>query len=308
MSAAIFVAGSLNADLMVRVERLPAAGMTVSATDVRRFCGGKGANQAVAAAKLGGRVRMIGRVGDDAEGTELLASLSGAGVDVEYVVRTSACATGVAYVFVQDDGQNQIVVASGANERLTAADIEAGLADARAGDLLLLQLESPVDVVETAARLARRRGLTVILDPAPARPLSPELLESVHVLTPNESEGLTLLGRVDADVSEEHAGEVAGAVRTLGADTAILKLGARGAILSDARGIRAFAAPTVQAIDTTAAGDTFNGALAVILAEGQPFETALAFANLAASLSVTRAGAQASMPTRAEVEEFRRQL
>jgi ribokinase len=251
---------------------------------------------------------MIGRVGDDAAGGELLESLSAAGVDVGHVSRTLSVVTGVAYVFVQEDGQNQIVVAAGANERLTAADVEAGLADARAGDHLLLQLESPVDVVESVARLAGRKRLTVILDPAPAQALSPGLLESVHVLTPNESEALTLLARPDTVVSEERAGEIADAVRALGADTAILKLGARGVVVSDDRGIRAYAAPAVQAIDTTAAGDTFNGALAVALAEGQPLDAAMMFANLAASLSVTRAGAQASMPARSELEEFQRQL
>jgi len=246
---------------------------------------------------------MIGRVGDDVFGEQLRESLRTAGVDVTAVRSTPGEASGVALILVDARGQNQIVIAAGANGRLTAADVDAALADAHGG-YLLLQLETPLDTVAAAAALGKRHGMTVILDPAPARALPAALLECVDILTPNEREAMVLLGRHDDAVSPDQASGIAHAIRALGVGAVILKLGENGAILSNANTQRHFPAPRVDAVDTTAAGDTFNGALAVALAEGRSLDDAIAFANAAAALSVTRFGAQASIPSRAEVDAF----
>jgi ribokinase len=244
---------------------------------------------------------MVGRVGDDVFGGQLRESLHASGVDVRAVCSTGATPSGVALILVDARGENQIVVAAGANGCLTPSDVEAALGDADGG-YLLLQLETPLDTVASAAALGKRRGLTVILDPAPARALPAAMLECVDILTPNESEALVLLGRREAAMSLEQAPEVARALRDLGVATAILKLGENGAFLSSAAAHGRFAAPRVDAVDATAAGDTFNGALAVALAEGRSVGDAITFANAAASLSVTRFGAQASIPSRADVD------
>jgi len=304
MGAAIIVVGSLNADLVARVDRLPAAGATVSARELRRFCGGKGANQAVAAARLGGRVRMVGRVGEDEAGAALIEDLSRAGVDVTRVRRTAGVATGVALIAVQADGENHIIVVPGANESLSVDDVEIALDEASPGDYLLLQLESPAAVVERAARIAHSKGLTVVLDPAPVRPLSRACLQTVTILTPNEHEAMALVGRPGATLADDAIEGVAAGVRSLGVETAIVKLGARGVAIADRAGVRRLTGIAVSVVDTTAAGDTFNGALAVALADGQRIDRAAAFANAAAALSVTRAGAQASMPSREDVERL----
>ena len=304
MPASIVVAGSLNMDFVVRVESLPLPGETVLGAGFRTIPGGKGANQACAAGRLGGRVRMIGRVGDDPFGAQLKEDLAAAVVDVREVRVTDATPTGVALILVDASGQNQIVVAPGANAALSPSDIEEAFAGA-ADEYLLLQLEIPLESVITAATAARRRGMTVILDPAPARTLPHELLACVDVLTPNENEALTLLGRREATVSLAQAPDVANRLRDLGPGIVIVKLGANGAFLSSASAAGHFAAPRVEVVDVTAAGDTFNGALAVALAEGQNMAGAIAFANAAAALSVTRAGAQASIPARRDVDAFR---
>ena len=300
MSARITVAGSLNMDFVVQVERLPQPGETVLGGGFVTLPGGKGANQACAAGRLGGRVRMLGRVGDDVFGRELVESLGRAGVDTKGVRVSEATPTGVALIFVEAGGQNQIVVASGANGLLAPEDVAAELD--KAEGLLLLQLETPLETIERAAELASRRGVTVILDPAPARPLPDALLARVSVLTPNESEALVLLGRRGSSLSLAEAPEVARALVKRGPKAVILKLGANGAYLVDASGGRHFPGFEVTAVDTTAAGDTFAGALGVALAEGWPLEQAIPFANAAAALSVTRLGAQASMPERRDVE------
>ena len=301
MPASIVVVGSLNMDFVAQVERLPLPGETVAGSGFLTIPGGKGANQACAAGRLGGRVRMVGRVGDDVCGVQLRESLQASGVDVRSVHSTDATASGVALILVDARGENQIVVAAGANGHLTPRDVEAALSDADAG-YLLLQLETPLETVAAAAAIGRRRGLTVILDPAPARVLPAEVLECIDILTPNESEALILLGRREAAVSLEEASDVARALRALGAGTAILKLGEHGAFLSSSSAHRRFVAPRVDVVDVTAAGDTFNGALAVALAEGKRAGDAIGFANAAAALSVTRFGAQASIPSRADVD------
>jgi ribokinase len=211
--------------------------------------------------------------------------------------------TGVALILVEGGGQNQIVVAAGANGKLSPDDLHAELQLA-AGRYLLLQLESPLHTVEAAAKEARLSGMSVILDPAPAMPLSPSLLGNIDVLTPNESEALVLLGVSGANISLDQAPAVCAKLLDLGPSCVILKMGERGAWLADRKQSTHFPAPRVEALDTTAAGDTFNGALVTALAEGRPLEKAIGFANCAAALSVTRLGAQASIPSRREVEEM----
>jgi ribokinase len=306
----IVVVGSLNMDFVVTVDRLPAPGETVLGRNFQMIPGGKGANQASAAGKLGAtpgreplRVRMVGRVGYDLFGDHLKASLSAAGVDVSAVHATRSQATGVALIPVESSGQNSIVVASGANHALFASDVEAMRAVFRGARLVLFQLESPIDVVAAALKLAREEGARTILDPAPAQPLLPEVLANVDILTPNESEASLLLGRPPARVSELDAPALAHALLERGPKSVILKLGDQGAFYC---GETAFMSPSfpVVARDSTAAGDVFNAALAVALAEDRELEDALRFANAAAAISVTRAGAQASIPARVEVDEF----
>lgn len=307
MKPAIVVVGSLNMDFVVGVEHLPAPGETVLGRNFQMFPGGKGANQAVAAAKLGGNsvaVRMIGRVGYDVFADHLKASLSAAGVDVSAVHATKSQATGVAFIWVDRNGQNSIVVASGANGELAAADMEAMRPVFRGARLALFQLETPLSTVAGALALARDEGLETILDPAPAQPLPAELLARVDILTPNESEALRLLGRPASRVSPDAAIEMAEALRQLGPKTVIIKLGDQGCLAHDGVTPRHVPCFPVEVKDTTAAGDTFNAALAVAMAEGAPLEHALRFANAAAAISVTRLGAQASAPARREVDAF----
>ena len=305
MSRPIVVVGSLNMDFVVRVDALPERGQTVSGRGFTMLPGGKGANQACAVGRLGGRCRMVGRVGHDLFGERLKASLADAGVDTTNVLATEGEATGVALIPVEAGGQNLIVVAGGANLLLRPGDVEVALGAVEDG-LLLVQLESPADTVEAALACARRRGMTTVLDPAPARPLPPALLRAVDILTPNETEALLLLGQRGSDVSVEEAAALGRRLRELGSRTVILKLGAKGAYVADAEGGRHFPVRAVAAVDATAAGDTFNGALAVALAEHGDTAEAIAFANVAASISVTRLGAQASIPTRDEVDALRR--
>jgi ribokinase len=304
MPEPIVVVGSLNMDFVVQVDALPERGQTVSGRGFVMLPGGKGANQACAAGRLGGRCQMIGRVGRDVFGERLTASLAGAGVDTSRVLVTAGEATGVALIPVEAGGQNLIVVAGGANLRLTPGDVETALGGSDGG-LLLAQLESPAETVEAAIACGRGHRMRTILDPAPARPLSTAVLRAVDILTPNESEALVLLGLRGADVSIEEAAVLGRRLLELGPGAVLLKLGAKGAYLTDASGGRHFPARQVSAVDATAAGDTFNGALAVALGEHKDMADAVAFANAAASISVTRLGAQASIPARDEVDAVR---
>jgi len=307
MKPALAVVGSLNMDFVVSVDRLPAPGETVLGRDFRTIPGGKGANQACAAGRLGAAkvdVRMIGRVGYDVFADHLKASLSAAGVDTSAVYATRSEATGVALIWVDRAGQNSIVVASGANHALAAADVEAMRRVFRGASHVLFQLESPLDTVAAALALAREEGLVTVLDPAPAQRLDPALLARVDILTPNESEALLLLGRPAARVTLAEAPELARALLRAGPRAVVLKLGDRGCFYADGREQIHVPAFPVEARDATAAGDTFNGALAVALAEGRGMAAGLRFACAAAALSVTRPGAQSSIPTRAETESF----
>jgi ribokinase len=232
----------------------------------------------------------------------LLESLRACGVDNRYVRGATEAATGVALILVEESGQNQIVVVPGANACLRPAHVTEALT-ALGGSHLLLQLETPLETVTAAAAHARSLGMTVILDPAPAREAPAELLRNVDILTPNESEALALVGAAGDHIALADASDVARELLALGPRRALLKLGAQGAFLADGERARHFQARPVEAKDTTAAGDCFNGALATGLAEGLTLDAAIAFANVAASIAITRIGAQASLPTRAEVEQ-----
>ena len=303
-TANIIIVGSLNLDFIVRVARLPQRGETLPGGQFVTLPGGKGANQACAVGRLArpGAAVMIGCVGQDVYGRQLLESLRACGVDNRYVRGTMEAATGVALILVEESGQNQIVVVFGANDFLSPADVTEALT-ALDGSHLLLQLETPLETVTAAAAHARSLGMTVILDPAPARKAPAVLLHNVDILTPNESEALALVGAAGDHVALADASDVARELLALGPRHVILKLGAQGAFLADGERARHFPARPVEAKDTTAAGDCFNGALATGLAEGLTLDAAIAFANVAASISITRIGAQASLPTRAEIEQ-----
>lgn len=307
MKPAVVVVGSLNMDFVVQTKTLPAASETVLGDGFRMIPGGKGANQAVAAGKLGAasvNVRMVGRVGLDLFADQLKASLSTAGVDVSAVTASRQQPTGVAFIAVDAAGQNQIVVASGANSELAASDVPAMKRSFSGANIAMFQLETPLDTVAAALSLARTEGLRTILDPAPARELSRELLLQVDILTPNEAEACMLLGRKPQAVTLEDAAGLAGELAARGARMVVVKLGSQGCFFHGAG--EAYHVPgfAVDAVDTTAAGDTFNAGLAVALAEGSSIPHALRFANAAAAISVTRLGAQASAPSRVEVDVF----
>jgi ribokinase len=291
----IAVVGSCNMDISAFVERAPERGETVSGSSSKTSPGGKGANQAIAAARLGGSVSFIGAVGDDGYGRALRSAFADAGVDTSQL-RTVEQETGTALIVVEQSGANRIVVISGANATvtsLTPADREL----IEVSSFLLLQLESPLEVVIEAAQVARGAGTAVVLTPAPARPLPDELLRCVDVLVPNEHEALLVAGSDDLEP----------AIDVLGSQVPVLvvTLGERGGIRV-ADGVReAFAAPIVDAVDTTAAGDTFVGALTVALAaEHSSWPELLERASAAAAISVGRAGASESMPTAADVDRF----
>lgn len=285
--ARIVVLGSANMDLVAYVPVAPGRGETVTGREFRTIPGGKGANQAIAAARAGAAVSFLGAVGSDAFGAQIRATLLAEGIDVSRV-RTVPGPTGTAHIVVDDEGGNSIVVVPSANARVTALS-DADRSVIAAADALLLQLETPLEGVLAGARTARAAGVPVILTPAPVRPLPAELLAAVDLLVPNEHEAASLADGLAGLL--ELVGE---AVITLG--SAGCRYGRRGA---EPIGVPA---PAVTAVDTTAAGDTFVGALAVARAEGRPTEAALRWATAAAALSVQRAGASTSMPTRVEID------
>lgn len=296
----VLVVGSSNTDLVIRVPRIPRPGETVLGGAFSTAAGGKGANQAVAAARAGGRVAFVARIGDDQFGRESLEGLGRDGIDTRFVLTTPGAASGIALITVDEGGENSISVASGANALLSAADVGRAAEAFAAADIVLLQLESPLETVEAAAREAKRRGVPVILNPAPARDLDDGWLRLVTVLTPNEHEAGLLTGIPVRD--ERSARDAARRLRERGPGTVIVTLGERG-VLALAAGFEAsLPAFKVKPVDTTAAGDVFNGALAVALAEKLPLPDAVRFAQAAAAISVTRPGAQPSAPTRAEIE------
>jgi ribokinase len=299
--ARIVVTGSLNMDVVAVAPRIPVAGETIIGSKFFTSPGGKGANQAYAAARLGGSVAMLGRVGEDDFGRQMRQNLASVGCAIESVQAISG-ASGVALIYVSERGENSIVVVPGANDSLRPEDI--GALDGCT--VALLQLEIPIETVSTAARIARERGARVILDPAPApqRALPRGLLASVDILTPNETEAAILTGSPPRRLSVDEARGVAAKLQALGPRTIILKMGEQGCLLATESQSVLIPAIAVNAVDTTAAGDIFNAALAVALSEGVELEQACRFATKAAAVSVTRLGAQSSAPTREEVEAF----
>jgi ribokinase len=299
----VVVLGSVNADLVLRCERLPRPGETVRGEDFRILPGGKGANQAVAAARLGARVEFIGCVGADAFGQQARDALQREGVGTAHLRTLAGECTGTAIVLVERSGQNSIAIAAGANARLGVAQVDAAAAIIQHAALLVCQLESPLTAVAHAIALARHRGVPVLLNPAPARPLPAELLANVDVLLPNEGEAAQLLG-LPAGQAFDPA-QAAQALRTRGPRTVIVTLGGDGVCVADAAGARRWPAPRVRPVDTTGAGDTFIGAYVAARCGAVPDDEAIAFAQRAAAISVTREGAMAAMPTRAECESLR---
>jgi ribokinase len=298
----ILVIGSSNTDMIIKVERIPKPGETILGGEFASAAGGKGANQAVGAARAGGAVTFIARVGQDMFGDKAVAGFVADGINVDYVVRDRTRPSGVALIFVAGNGENSIAVASGSNARLAPADLRKARSAFRQASVVVLQLETPLKTVEAAARLAADSGARVILNPAPARPLPDSLLRRVFLLTPNESEAELLTGIAVHD--EAAAGKAAQALLARGAQNVIITLGARGAFVAGQQGRGIIAGHKVKAVDTTAAGDIFNGTLAVALAEGKSLAEAARFATAAAAISVTRLGAQTSAPTRKEIDRM----
>ena len=302
-SLPVLVFGSLNADLVIRADRLPREGETLQGGDLAVYPGGKGANQAYAAARLGARTAMYGAVGNDVFGDLLLESLRSAGVDVSGVAR-SGRATGSASITVLPNGENSILLAPGANAAVDASWVEGMGAALDQQPIVLCQLEVSLSAVTALLRSASARGARVILDPAPACSLDSEILALAHILTPNQTECALLIGQADRPPQTyEDAREACRLLHARGVRAAIVKMGEAGCFVSADGESFVVPAHRVNAIDTTAAGDTFNAGLAAALAEGQALRPAVELANAAAAISVTRPGAQASAPTRAEAEQ-----
>jgi ribokinase len=298
----VLVVGSANVDFTVAVPRLPAPGETVTGGVLLVNHGGKGANQAVAARRLGAEVRFIASVGRDGSGREIRAALAAEGIGVDGVGVTDEAATGTALIVVDQAGRNQIAVAPGANWRLSLEHVRSREGDFAWARVVACQLETPLETLTWTLEEARRRGLVTVLNPAPVRENLPDVWRLVDYLTPNEGEAERLSGIAVRD--PRSAAAAARALRGLGAGTVIVTLGAQGALACTAQGEIHAPAHPVSAVDTTAAGDAFNGALAAALGGGEPLEHALRFANAAAALACTRRGAQPSLPTRADVDRF----
>ncbi|VVP89151.1 Ribokinase [Pseudomonas fluorescens] len=304
MSAKVVVIGSLNMDLVTRAPRLPRGGETLIGQSFATVSGGKGANQAVAAARLGTQVSMVGCVGDDAYGQALRGALLAEGIDCQ-AVSTVDGSSGVALIVVDDNSQNAIVIVAGANGALTPALIGCVDAVLQSADVIICQLEVPDATVGHALQRGRELGKTVILNPAPAsRPLPADWYANIDYLIPNESEASALTG-LPVD-SRQSAQDAASRLIEMGAGKVIITLGAEGSLFADGQRFEHFPASAVKAVDTTAAGDTFVGGFAAALAGGKSEAEAIRFGQVAAALSVTRAGAQPSIPTLSEVQAFNR--
>lgn len=302
----IVVIGSSNTDMVVKTSHLPAGGETVLGGTFFMNAGGKGANQAVAAARYGNRVVFVAKMGDDLFGKQVLKSLKEDNIVTDYVFVDKENPSGVALITIDSEAENCIVVAPGANMSLSPADIDVASEEIRNADVLLMQLESPVETVTYAAKMAAEAGVPVILNPAPApaEPLSEELLKNLYLITPNRSEASRLSGIEVKDM--ESAYRAAKAIRDMGPKCVIITLGNEGSLLDDGAMPMRVEALKVEAVDTTAAGDTYNGVLASVIAEGRSLIEAMREANVAAAISVTRMGAQPAAPTREEINEMKK--
>lgn len=295
----ILVIGSSNMDLVIQADHFPRPGETIIGGNFSMIPGGKGANQAVAAARLGGKVALVAQVGDDLFGQANLDNYQREGIDIANVERHPDVPTGVALISVDKSGENTIIVASGANAEMGINNLERASMLFEWADVVLLQLEIPLEVVTEAARMAKAQGKKVILNPAPARALPAELLENVDIITPNETEAEFLTGISVSDISS--AALAAARFNASGIQKVIITLGENGAFLAEGNIEEIIPTQRVKAMDTTAAGDTFNGALAVALGRGESMNAAVTFALKAATLSVQRLGAQSSIPYLSEL-------
>jgi len=300
-SCDVVVIGSCNMDMTVRCTDLPIPGQTILGSGFYSNPGGKGANQAVACAKLGASTELVARVGDGMFADRFEKGYDNVGLGRQYLIRDPSIASGTALIFVDSQGENMIVVAPGANEKLTPADVDAALPAIEKAKVMILQLEIPMETVLHAASLATKFGLKVILNPAPVRALPAALLEQVDIMVANEVETMILSGASEVDTST--AAQACRPLLEKGVKHIITTLGKDGAVITSGDGATKVRGFRVNAIDTTSAGDTFVGALACGLTEGQSLENAVLFANAAAALACTKVGAQQSMPTRAEVDE-----
>jgi ribokinase len=301
----IVVVGSVNLDLVCIGKRIPAPGQTVTGDQFQTFHGGKGANQAVAIGRLGYPVSMVAKVGDDEFGARLRQGLKTADVDVSAVGTVRGTASGVAMISVDAQGQNSIIVVPGANGKLLPKDLDKALPRLREAGIILTQLEVPMETVEYLSEIAARHQIPLMLDPAPARPIPGGLLRRVAYLTPNETEASTLCGTAFGDLTPKNAKEYAEKLLKTGAANVIIKMGKRGAFVAGADGLRVMVASfKVPVVDSTAAGDAFNGGLAVALMRGLSLDEAVRFAAGVGAVSVTRAGAQTAMPALREVNRL----
>jgi ribokinase len=300
----IVVVGSINTDLVSVTRRIPAIGETVIGTDFQVHPGGKGANQAVSIARLGYPVQLIGRLGTDEFGSHLRSHLESAGVNIDGVA-TSEGTSGVAVIVVSEKGENSIIVTPGANSKVTPQDIETNRKCIRNAGLVLAQLEIPIETVECLASICAHEGVPLILDPAPAMDLSQGIFQKIAWLTPNQSEAAFYIGDVKPVEDNHVPNEIAEALLSKGGRGVVLKMGERGAFVAS-RGVHGILIPAfkVRAIDTTAAGDAFNGGFATGLMLGKSPEESARFASAVAGISVTRRGAQPSMPSMAEAEDL----
>lgn len=300
----VVVVGSSNTDMIIKLDKIPVPGETVIGGEFSTAPGGKGANQAVAAARAGGDVTFVACVGEDMFGEKSVEGFVKDGIHIDHIFKQNKEASGVALIFVDKKGENSIAVASGANFELTPDHISQVSDVIKSADILVMQLETPLETVTAAAKVAKENGVKVILNPAPAQHLGDDLLECLSVLTPNEIEAEVLTGvKVDDDSSAEKAARI---LLDKGLESVLITLGAKGVFAASRDGSQIVPGFKVEAVDTTAAGDVFNGAVAVALCENTSLEDSIRFANAAGALSVTKLGAQPSAPTRQEIEGFLR--
>ncbi len=301
MQRKIVVIGSCNTDMVISMDHLPLPGETLIGGEFFMNSGGKGANQAVAAARLGGNVSFIAKVGNDPFGKRALEQYRAEGIDVKHILTDPEQPSGVALIMVDAQGENSIAVASGANAHLTTKDINNAKEILSRADIVLMQLETPITTVEHAANVAKRSGAKVILNPAPAQPLPESLLQNLYILIANETEAEFISGTQITDM--DSVARAADILCDKGVEKVVITLGSRGAFVKERGNYHQIPGLKVKAVDATAAGDTFCGALCVALAEGKNLTEAVTFANRCAAVTVTRMGAQSSLPYRSEIEE-----
>lgn len=306
MRPKIVVIGCLHTDFTVKVKTIPRIGESVLGKSFKRSPGGKGANQAVAAARLGADVVLIGRVGADVFGKELIKNLRENGIDTKYIIEDSETYTGLALIMVDEDGDNILAVASGADMRIRKEDIDRAEEIIKLSDILLIQLETPLQIVEYAINIAFNKGVKVLLNPAPAQKLSKDLLKKVYVLIPNEKEAELLSNVKIKDLNSSKIS--AKKLLENGTENIVITLGKNGSIIATKEETVHINGLNVNAIDTTGAGDAFCGALAVALSSGKELKEAVIYANYAGALATTKIGAQEALPTKEELENFKREV